>query len=644
MTTFFRMAVLGPRPLCAGAVLCLLLTVLVYAPGLHGPVIFDDMPNIFENGRMQAVDGFDGRKIAAATWSGDAGPLKRPVSMLTFALNYAATGADVFYFKVTNLAVHLITGLSLGYLTWLLLGAYRERQRPDLSPVRQAWLSLLVAAAWLLHPLNLSPVLHVVQRMTSLCALFTVWGLIFYLLGRERLTRHGRSLAGWSMIGFGLFGFGALAALSKENGALLPFFMILIEALLFDFHCRTAQARRRLVILCTAFVLSSAVFGLYYLGAFRPSGLSGAYVNRPFTWHERALTEGRVLWFYLKMLLWPDIRAMGVFHDDFSISAGLLSPLPTLLAWLGWLLMILLVVLVRRKAPLFAFGVLFFLIGHSMESGIVALDLIHEHRNYLPAFGILLALLYYATHPRLYAGSRWPAAGLTGIVVLAVLAFTTAARAGTWSNIMTLMTTDVTHHPQSARSSLMFGKALFDIVEKRLAQGDDSKEIQSLRGSVRDVFENIRRKDDFYLNAHIWLLALDQLEGKPTDRAALTDLIRRLQRPPLSVNTLDVLYGQFEQRMGQGRGLSSELLQQLFAAVAKNPGLRGGRKAGVLAVYAKLADVNGDGEQALRLARQAVAIDPNEPSLRTLLALQLVKNGLSSQDKESKTVVDGGGQ
>jgi hypothetical protein len=238
MTTFFRMAVLGPRPLCAGAVLCLLLTVLVYAPGLHGPVIFDDMPNIFENGRMQAVDGFDGRKIAAATWSGDAGPLKRPVSMLTFALNYAATGADVFYFKVTNLAVHLITGLSLGYLTWLLLGAYRERQRPDLSPVRQAWLSLLVAAAWLLHPLNLSPVLHVVQRMTSLCALFTVWGLIFYLLGRERLTRHGRSLAGWSMIGFGLFGFGALAALSKENGALLPFFMILIEALLFDFHCR----------------------------------------------------------------------------------------------------------------------------------------------------------------------------------------------------------------------------------------------------------------------------------------------------------------------------------------------------------------------------------------------------------------------
>ena len=91
----------------------------------------------------------------------------------------------------------------------------------------------------------------------------------------------------------------------------------------------------------------------------------------------------------------PDLTAMGFYHDDFPISQGLLEPPSTLPAILGILALTLGAVLLRRRNPVVAFGILFFLIGHSMESTIIALELIYEHRNYVPSFGPLLGFAYY---------------------------------------------------------------------------------------------------------------------------------------------------------------------------------------------------------------------------------------------------------
>jgi len=612
----------------------LLLAVMVYAPGLQGPAMFDDGPAIFDNPVMTAINGFDKQQLGAAIWSSDSGPLKRPVSMLSFALNYAVTGDDLYAFKATNLAVHLATGLSLAYLTWLLLAIYRQRFQVDISDLRLRWLGILVAGTWLLHPLNLTPVLHIVQRMTSLCALFTVWGLIAYLKGRMHLLADGRSKPGWAWLGVGLLGCGALASLSKENGALLPFFMLLLEALWFDFACRTAQGRKILLGVCAAFLLLAGVFALHFLGAFQPGGLASAYQNRPFDLSERLLSQGRILWFYLYLLVWPDIRHMGVFHDDFLLSTSLVAPLSTLLAWLGWLLVVLLTLLLHRKAPLFCFGVGFYLIGHSMESSIVALDLIYEHRNYLPVYGVLLALFYYLSHPRISVYLRWPLASGISATMLIILALSTSARANEWSEKISLLAADIQNHPQSVRSNLMLAQTLFTTVDQHMASGANSKNFQDLRVSLRELLQNTSRMDDYYLNAHIMLLALDAMEGKPLNTDALNNLIQRLQQPPLSNNSLEIMYSLVEKRILHGGGLSTETLQQLFTATAKNPRLQGNRKAGFLGIYAKLAEYCGDQALALELAKQAVALNPHDSNLRTILAAALLKNGQLLKVKE----------
>jgi hypothetical protein len=116
--------------------------------------------------------------------------------------------------------------------------------------------------------------------------------------------------------------------------------------------------------------------------------LWAGYDLRPFSLVERLMSEGRILWFYLGLMVAPRMAAFGLYHDDIAVSTGLFSPWTTLpallglagLAWLAWR--------VRKSAPLAAFGIAWFLIGHSLESTVLPLELAHEHRNYLPLLGV----------------------------------------------------------------------------------------------------------------------------------------------------------------------------------------------------------------------------------------------------------------
>ncbi len=169
---------LTPRWLLLSTLFILSLTYLVYSPGLGGGFLFDDTFNITHNEALHA-DNLDWDQLKAASLSTEAGPLKRPVAMFSFALNHIATGLDAYYFKLTNLAIHLLTGASLLLLSVFLLRSYNLRLPIPLKERQIFVIGLAVAAAWLVHPFNLTSVLYIVQRMNSLVVLFTVWGLIF---------------------------------------------------------------------------------------------------------------------------------------------------------------------------------------------------------------------------------------------------------------------------------------------------------------------------------------------------------------------------------------------------------------------------------------------------------------------------------
>lgn len=442
--------------LAGAAILLLAFACAVYAPGLWGPFVFDDLSNILQVSGVR-IDDLSLESLHQA-WNArqfDA-LIGRPIAMLSFALNYYFTGFDVFYFKVTNLLIHLLVGISLYALVLRLLR--RDRAANPYCPYQEhhlSWLALAITGVWLLHPLNLTSVLYVVQRMTSLAALFTVLGLLGYCLGREQIIQ-GKRLGMLTALA-SLAGFGLLGVLCKENAVLVLPLAVLIEIAFYRFTAHPTLAtffhRTWFGFVLVPLVLACTVILVQHERWFGP----GAYQLRDFTLEERVLTQGRVIWFYLRLILLPDISRMGLYHDDFPLSQGLTDPVTTLISFIGIAGLIAAAVVARARFPVFFFAIGWFLIGHSLESTVFPLEMIHEHRNYLPQLGILFAVVYFvgAPYAALRRSQRWRLSFIG--LFAALLAVTTVSRSLQWQDASTLYAREVLNHPESARAHTMLG-------------------------------------------------------------------------------------------------------------------------------------------------------------------------------------------
>ena len=85
---------------------------LVFLPGISGPFVFDDFSNITGN-KFLRFDELNFSNLYQAAMSSNAGTLKRPLAMLTFALNswFAGGMNSVEPFKVWNLVIHAINSV-----------------------------------------------------------------------------------------------------------------------------------------------------------------------------------------------------------------------------------------------------------------------------------------------------------------------------------------------------------------------------------------------------------------------------------------------------------------------------------------------------------------------------------------------------
>ena len=355
--------------------LLLLLTVCCYAIGLDSGFYFDDFGNLSELAEVENNGFF------YYIFSGFAGPSGRPLSLLTFALQYPAWPDNPAAFKAVNLALHCLNGI----LVWLISSRLIALLEPDRG--RRRLFVCFTTAVWLLHPLQLSTVLYVVQRMTLLSALFTLAGIWAYLCYRDDvIQRPGPRayLKFMAPVALCLL----LAILAKENGILLLLYIIVIEKTLYA--SRGAAGLKNGLLL----VLALPLFALLVYLLRDLDGLIASYEFRSFTPAERLLTQPSVLLVYLKNILLPMYGAFGLYHDDFPVSTGLLAPPYTLLAIVGLLLLFLAGLGFRKSVPVFGFAVLWFLAGHALEASFVNLELYFEHRNYLPSLGVLFGFNY----------------------------------------------------------------------------------------------------------------------------------------------------------------------------------------------------------------------------------------------------------
>ena len=396
-------------------VLPFLLTALIYQGALSGPFLFDDFLNIVDN-ELLDIDTLALANLRQAAFSIEAGPLMRPVSMLSLTLTRYAFGLDPYYFKLINLIIHLVTGAAILWLTRLLLVHLRLSGAP-ISATTIYWTALTTATLWLVHPLNLTAVVYAVQRMTSLSALFLFFGLAFYLRGR--LSQRRYHSGGWIYLLASVVFFLPLSALSKETGLLMPAFLVLIEGILLRYNTLNKRQQHRLFAFHALFIGVPILLAITIF-VWVPQYVVAGYPARGFTLAERLLTEARIIWFYLHMIVLPNLQQLGLFHDDIPLSRSLFEPPVTLAAVTGLLALVSMAFALVRRLPVLAFGLAFFLVGHSMESTVVNLELVHEHRNYVPDFGILFALVYYALAARTRSYAILRQVGIAAFIVLEI--------------------------------------------------------------------------------------------------------------------------------------------------------------------------------------------------------------------------------
>lgn len=357
---------------------CLLaLTLWAYHPGLGGALIFDDIPNLLPWSALQDISSLADVLTFALSGTGMPG---RPLSLLSFLVDDQSWPPDIYSLKRSNLAIHLLNLCLVLWLCLKLLG----RLLPTAGETRILLLAFLAAAIWALHPLQVSNVSYVIQRMNLLSTMLELTGLLLFVYGRERLAEAPWKAMALCSAGIGLFV--PLAILAKENGLLLCVFALLVER-----FCYPPVPLRRWRLWKALFLwLPLLAFLAYCLLKYH--GFTRGFGGRNFDAWERLLTQGPVMADYLGKLLFPRLHGTGLYFDNFPVSRSLLEPIGTLYSWAILLALMVSALLLRRRLPIVAFGIWFYFAGHLMESTLIPLELYFEHRNYLPQLGLWIAL------------------------------------------------------------------------------------------------------------------------------------------------------------------------------------------------------------------------------------------------------------
>jgi Flp pilus assembly protein TadD len=417
------------------------LVFLIYSSGLEGPFLLDDGSNITDNPAI---------RLTQLSWSGlkDAGsksPLpNRPLAYISFALNYYFHSYRIVGFRLANILIHISAGLFLFLFIKTTLGLPALQSRFGNS----RWLPYIAALIWLVHPLHTQSVTYIVQRMNSMASMFYILSMLCY--ARARLAQG--PIIKWLLAATCLMS-GILALATKETAATLPCFILIYEWFFFQ-NLSSEWLKRHLPFLICVFILIIGVSFLY-LGGHPFTKILSAYDMRNFTLTQRVLTEFRVVILYLTLLIFPHPNRLNLDYD-FPLSHGLIDPITTLLALVAITGLLAGSVWLAKKDRLISFCLLWYFGNLVIESSIIGLEIVFEHRTYLPSMMIILMAAILA--------DRYLRSNILKIATVCAITLVFAAwtyeRNTVWSNAVTLWSDVVEKSPQKVRPHNNLGNAL----------------------------------------------------------------------------------------------------------------------------------------------------------------------------------------
>ncbi|PLX82700.1 MAG: hypothetical protein C0616_01340 [Desulfuromonas sp.] len=405
---------------------------LLYGHALDSPLYLDDERVLFK-----LKSSLDPTLAWGHLWGG------RGVSFLTFALNFSWFGPDVVGYRIFNVIIHALTaGL-------VFLIARRIFRQERLLPT-------FVGLLFLVHPLQTQSVTYITQRMTSLAGFWFFLACYLYILWKERSVQAGSFSNPAATVFYALaLAAGALAVLSKENTAVLPVALLLLDR----FFLPEIPGRRRTLPdqVCAVLPFAMAPLWLYFSrfsnwnapaqGAKRVALQQGGHVT-PIQYFA---TEASVVWHYVKQLFIPFPQQL--FYDT-PIAQGL-GNAKTMVSLAGHALLLGIAFLWRKRFPLFLFGVGWFYLGLLVESSFIPLDPVFEHRLYLSMFGFAVLV------PAMLGKLHRPQLQIVAIVLICVvLGVMTWRRNVVWNNDLAFYADNYRHAPDHPGLALTYGKRL----------------------------------------------------------------------------------------------------------------------------------------------------------------------------------------
>ncbi len=343
--------------------------VIVYGGTLQVPWYFDDLPNIVNSAIVRDLPAAFHRFFSP-----------RGPGMLSFALNYRFGGLSLPGYHLVNICIHLAAG-------WTVLLLLRRFFAGTVLP-------LLGALIFVVHPVQTQAVTYTVQRFTSMSALFLLLSLyLFVRCGEMREAGRGGATLPHLATYAGCLLCGGLAVLTKQNAAVLPLLLFLCDRYL------AVSPRRSLkgaVWYLLPFLLAGLAFGGYgllnALWHHTPITVVSSAANQ-LTEAERSplhylVTEFTVLLVYVRMLIAP----YGLALDHAWPPVERLLTLSNGLALAGILALLAVAYGLRRRNRAVSCGIFWFFIALAVESTLIPLDPMVDHRLYLPMFGYCLVV------------------------------------------------------------------------------------------------------------------------------------------------------------------------------------------------------------------------------------------------------------
>ena len=414
---------------------------------------------------------------------------------------------------------------------------------------------------------------------------------------------------------------------SKQIAVTLPFIIFLYEWYFIQ-NLSMIWIKKSMRYLAGIFLIFF-ILAFIYMGSAPLEKLTSMtdYANNEFTLAERLLTQPRVVIHYLSLLFYPAPSRLRLDYD-FGLSHSLIDPITTLVS-LGIIAGLLFAAFrLAGRNRLISFSILWFLGNLVLESSVIPLAIIFEHRTYLPSMLIFLPVV---TALYQWIGNKKAVTVLMCLAVL-ILSIWTYQRNQVWKDDETLYRDCIKKSPQKARPYFLLGMAMDD----RDRNYDAILQYQTA----------IKVKPDYY-NAHNNLAMALSKEGRleeaikhyqeairiePGFYMAYNNLGNALSRKGLFSEAI----GYYTQALKikpdylevyPNMGLSLEKLGRIDEAIGYYHMAININPAYVKAYYyLAVAQLNkGDLQGAAGNLRAALEIDPDYPNLQNLLKMVLMK-------------------